>query len=52
MIKQYLATYRDEAGALQTFELLAYDVRRATMSAAELIPASAKLIRVIHNPDF
>lgn len=52
MIKQYKATYRDANGNLQTFELLAYDVRKATMGAAELIPVGSTLVRVIANPDW
>jgi hypothetical protein len=52
MVKQYLATYKDAKGKTQTLEVLAYDAHRATMGAAELIPASATLIRVVHNPDW
>lgn len=52
MIKQYKATYKDADGNLQSFDLMAYDVRKATMGAAELIPVKATLIRVIANPDW
>lgn len=47
----YRAVYRDNSKELN-LDMYALDLTRATLAAKELIPASTKLVRVFHNPDW
>lgn len=48
----YRAVYRDKDLIDQNLDLLAIDMAKATLAAQELIPTTAELIRVFHNPDW
>lgn len=48
----YRAIYRDKDLIEQKLDLLAIDMGKALLTAQELIPTSAELIRVFHNPEW
>jgi len=47
----YRAVYRHK-GQEHNLDMYAKDLTGATLSAKELIPTDAELIRVFHNPDW
>lgn len=47
----YRAVYRHQDQE-RNLDMYAKDLTRATMSAKELIPTDAELVRVFHNPDW
>ena len=52
IISDYTVVYTCNSGTRREMYLKAKDVRNATLSAKELIPASCTLTRVYHDPDF
>lgn len=48
----YCAVYRDEDLKEYKLNMYARSLSSATMSASELIPTEATLLRVYHNPDW
>ena len=49
MLKLFCAHYRDDADLREhEFELYATSLCSATLTAAELLPQTAKLLRVVH----
>lgn len=48
----YRAIYRDSDLVEQNLDLLAVSMSRATLTARELIPVTAELVRVFHNPEW
>ena len=51
-MKLFRAVYREEDLSERNLDLYAKTLTAATLSAAELIPTSAALLRVFHNPDW
>ncbi len=51
-MSQYRAIYKSHCGSEFKLDLLARSLSHATQSAAELIPTTAVLTRVYHNPDW
>ena len=52
-MKLFRAIYKGSDGGKEyTLDLLAKSLAHATMSAEELIPREATLVRVFHNPDW
>ena len=50
-MKLFRAVYRRQEEE-RNLDMFARDLTHATLSAKELIPTDAKLIRVFHNPDW
>ena len=48
----YRAVYRDTDLKERNLDMLSKSLSRATLTAAELIPTGATLLRVFHNPDW
>jgi len=51
-MKLYRAVYRESNLKTYNLDLLARNKTKATLSAAELIPADAVLLQVFHNPEW
>ena len=51
-MKLFRAVYKEQSQKELNFDLLARDLTSATLSAAELIPSDAVLIKVFHNPEW
>jgi len=51
-MKLFRAVYKGPQGKEENFDLYAASMAKATLSATELIPTDAALIRVFHNPDW
>jgi len=48
----YRAVYRDTDLKERDLDMLSRSLTSATLTAAELIPTGATLLRVFHNPDW
>lgn len=48
----YRAVYRDSDLKERNLDMLSRSLTSATLTAAELIPVDATLLRVYHNPDW
>ena len=48
----YRAVYRDTDLKERNLDMLSKSLTSATLTAAELIPTGATLLRVYHNPDW
>lgn len=51
-MKLFRAIYKERSQKELNFDLLARNLTAATLSAAELIPSDAVLIKVFHNPEW
>jgi hypothetical protein len=51
-MKLFRAIYRERDEKETNFDLLARDLTSATLSATELAPSGAVLLRVFHNPEW
>ena len=51
-MKLYRAVYKESNEKESNLDLFAKDLATATLSASELIPTTATLIHIFHNPDW
>lgn len=52
MLSDYTVIYRTGDGTRREYYLLANSISHATLSAAELLPRSCKIIRTYHDPSW
>ena len=51
-MKLFRAVYKESDEKETNYDLLARDLTSATLSATELAPSGAVLLRVFHNPEW
>ncbi len=51
-MKLFRAIYKESSQKELNLDLLARNLTAATLSAAELIPSDAVLVKVFHNPEW
>ena len=52
MLSEYTTVYRTNDGVRREFYTMARSISHATMSARELIPPSAEIVRTYHDPNW